>query len=252
MFTAVLPPQVFADRLLHRAATWRAGPTAYDGRWPPTRTSRRHRGRALLQGVGGMHAYDPACLVVLREVADEHGLVPVFDDRHRSRPHRAPVRQRAGRPDILCAGKALTGGYLTLAAVLTTGEVARGISASESGVPHRSHRSWQPAGFKVVALASLDLLERRDGLCADVARLHDGLTWVGTVAPCARGRRRAPRGGRCRPARPPVTSRRRRGPRSRRAWIRPFRDLIHDAALRHRFMTTSPGSAGRSRATEVA
>jgi adenosylmethionine-8-amino-7-oxononanoate aminotransferase len=113
----------------------------------------------LLQGAGGMHPYPAACLRVFREVADEHGLLLVFDEI-------ATGFGRTGHlfvselvtPDVLCLGKALTGGYLSLAAVLTTDAVARGISASESGVVmHGPTFMGNPLGC-AVALASIDLL----------------------------------------------------------------------------------------------
>ena len=129
----------------------------------------------LLQGAGGMHAYDAACLGVLREVADEHGLVLVFDEIATGfgRTGRLFVSELV-RPDILCLGKALTGGYLTLAAVLCSGEIARGLSASESGVlMHGPTYMGNPLACSV-ALASLDLLEARDW-AADVARIGTGL-----------------------------------------------------------------------------
>lgn len=122
----------------------------------------------LLQGAGGMHPYPAACLQVFRDVADEHGLVLVFDEI-------ATGFGRTGHlfvselvtPDILCVGKALTGGYLSLAAVLTTDEVARGISASESGVVmHGPTFMGNPLGC-AVASASIDLLLSQD--------------WAGTV-----------------------------------------------------------------------
>jgi len=130
----------------------------------------------LLQGAGGMWPYDPACLRVLREVADEHGLVLVFDEI-------ATGFGRTGHlfvselvtPDILCVGKALTGGYLTLAAVLTTDRVARGISASESGVlMHGPTFMGNPLAC-AVAGASIDLVESR-GWADDVARINSALT----------------------------------------------------------------------------
>ncbi|HWJ82875.1 MAG TPA: adenosylmethionine--8-amino-7-oxononanoate transaminase [Nocardioides sp.] len=130
----------------------------------------------LLQGAGGMHPYPPACLRVFREVADEHGLVLVFDEI-------ATGFGRTGHlfasdlvtPDVLCLGKALTGGYLTMAAVLTTGEVARGISASESGVlMHGPTFMGNPLAC-AVALASIDLLLAGEW-AGRVARVNEHLT----------------------------------------------------------------------------
>jgi adenosylmethionine-8-amino-7-oxononanoate aminotransferase len=131
----------------------------------------------LLQGAGGMHVYDAACLRVLREVADEHALVLVFDEIATGfgRTGALFAAEAAGvTPDVLCVGKALTGGYLTLAAVLCTGEVARGVSASESGVlMHGPTYMGNPLACSV-ALASLDLLETSDW-SANVARVGAGL-----------------------------------------------------------------------------
>jgi len=88
----------------------------------------------VLQGAGGMHVYHPDCLRLLRDVADEHGLLLVVDEI-------ATGFARTGRmfasewadvtPDVMCVGKALTGGYLSLAAVLMTREVGEAITRSE-------------------------------------------------------------------------------------------------------------------------
>ncbi len=131
----------------------------------------------LLQGAGGMFVYDAACLRVMREVADEHGLVLVLDEIATGfgRTGTFFAAEAAGVvPDIMCVGKALTGGYLSLAAVLCTGEVAQGLSASESGVlMHGPTYMGNPLACSV-ALASLDLLES-SGWSANVARVGTGL-----------------------------------------------------------------------------
>ena len=129
----------------------------------------------LLQGAGGMWPYPAACLQVLREIADEHGLLLVFDEI-------ATGFGRTGHlfvselvtPDILCVGKALTGGYLTLAAVLTTDAVARGISASESGVVMHGPTFMGNPLACAVASASIDLLLAGDW-AATVGRIGDRL-----------------------------------------------------------------------------
>ena len=113
----------------------------------------------LLQGAGGMHPYPAACLQVLREIADEHGPLLVFDEIATGfgRTGHLVVSELV-TPDVLCLGKALTGGYLTLAAVLTTDAVARGIAASESGVlMHGPTFMGNPLAC-AVASASIDLL----------------------------------------------------------------------------------------------
>ena len=179
MFSDVLPEQVFADRP--------PAPGGDVGAWADQFRAialNRYTELAgiivepLLQGAGGMYVYDPECLRVMREVADEHGLVLVFDEIATGfgRTGTFFAAEAAGVvPDIMCVGKALTGGYLSLAAVLCTGEVARGLSASESGVlMHGPTYMGNPLACSV-ALASLDLLES-SGWSANVARVGAGLS----------------------------------------------------------------------------
>jgi adenosylmethionine-8-amino-7-oxononanoate aminotransferase len=131
----------------------------------------------LLQGAGGMWPYPPECLRVMREVADRHDLVLVFDEIATGfgRTGTMFAADAAGvRPDIMCVGKALTGGYLTLAAVLCTAEVAHGLSRSEAGVlMHGPTYMANPLACSV-ALASLELLTGSDW-SANIERLSTRL-----------------------------------------------------------------------------
>ena len=74
-------------------------------------------------------------------------------------------------PDIMCVGKALTGGYLTMAAVLCTPEIAQGVNAAESGaLMHGPTYMANPLAASV-SLASIKLLLSRDWR-AEVGRIE--------------------------------------------------------------------------------
>ena len=136
------------------------------------------------QAANAMRFYSPDYLRQMRALCDEKGLLLIFDEIaagfHRTGPRWA--HERAGIvPDILCVGKALTGGHVTLAATIASARVAETISSGSPGAfMHGPTYMANPIAC-AAGLASLDLFERSD-YAVSVARiegeLRDGL------APC--------------------------------------------------------------------
>ncbi len=176
LFKDILPKHLFA----------KAPPCPYGGAWASSCFSDfkeiliKHQENIaavilepIVQGAGGMKFYHPQFLREIRALCDEYGVLLILDEI-------ATGFGRTGKlfgyehanicPDIMCVGKALTGGYLTLAATMTTEEVASGVSAKGTPLMHGPTFMANPLAC-AVGLASIELLLSKDWQ-AEVLRIE--------------------------------------------------------------------------------
>ena len=188
MWDGVLPPQVFAD----------VPPPGFRAGADPDYAAHLEQligehaddlaaviVEPVVQGAGGMRFHDPEYLRILRSACSANQVLLIFDEIATGFGRTGALfaaDHAAVSPDVMCLGKALTGGYVSLAATLCTPEVAAGISQGELPVLAHGPTFMANPLACAIANASVDLLlgDDRPGYAGDwhaaVSRIETGLS----------------------------------------------------------------------------
>ncbi|MCG8922402.1 adenosylmethionine--8-amino-7-oxononanoate transaminase [Lentzea sp. CC55] len=186
----------------------------------------------VVQGAGGMRFHDPRYLHVLRELAYTHDVLLVFDEIATGfgRTGELFAADHANvSPDVMCLGKSLTGGYLTMAATLCTSRVADGISKGEVPVLAHGPTFMGNPLASAVSLASIDLLLSQNWR-REVARISAGLSEglaPARALPGVRDVRVLGAIGVVQLNEPVDMARATQAAVDAGVWLRPFRDLVY-------------------------